>query len=89
MNFISSLFQSPSTRLFQAIQNDDVETVKKILKPLQGNKDKIKSVFNSQDKESGHTPLQAAIQRNHCSLVKALLDGGANPNECYEMVSCT
>ncbi|HUT54958.1 MAG TPA: ankyrin repeat domain-containing protein [bacterium] len=59
--------------LVKNIQMDDRETIGKMLREKPG-------LVNQKDEETGDTPLMAAVGKGDVSLLRKLLDSGADPN---------
>ena len=63
------------TKLFEAVENNDIETVTKLVNEL--DKKYLHEVVN----EKGQTPLMIAVLNNHLALTTVLLHAGFDPDQ--------
>jgi len=72
-------------RVITAIENDDVDSVRKLMKSSFGNLNHIPTfwIIEVIGEESKPTPLQAACKLGNPEIVKLLLDNGADVNYVY------
>ena len=63
------------TKLFEAVENNDIETVTKLVNEL--DKDNLHEVVNA----NGQTPLMIAVLKDNLALSTILLHAGFDPNQ--------